>query len=459
MIKNTVLRKLCCAVLGVIHTASFSIDISQIDERSSVGWIQEAHWGAEIVRRYDQTGKVLHVPMLESYVQGLGDRLARSSNWQQTHMPLKIFLVDDPSINAFALPGGWIGIHTGLISAAEDESELAGVLAHELAHVVQRHHERGQISAQKNQWIVLASVLAAGALAATGLGLPALASMNAGLAGAVQKNLNYSRSLEQEADSVGLDMLKQAGFDPYGMPRFFNRLYQSQKFRERKELSFLYTHPLSQDRISDTMNRLHGAPQDDPKPSPEFLMWREITRQLTKQEPFGEDTFAKAVAQAQRGLSVDFSLWKDSTAGKYMMLSTQNMTAWPATDSSSVMAQTRFDRLFALNHIAEAKKLLDAYQKNSQVNDAGWFDRQARLLALESSTIPMHFAMGEAARLRGDVRYATEQYCVIMSQPKEKYSEYWAQRAKARVIPWRGMDMGDDLDGARLRACIKQYVF
>jgi predicted Zn-dependent protease len=331
-------------------------------------------------------------------------------------------------------------------------------LAHEMAHVYQNHHERITQTVGRNQWMVLASMVAAGLLAYAGQVDPAMASAQVGLAAVIQKNLNYSRELEQEADRLGLELLKNSGFDPSAMPRFFSRLYHQQRFMDNKEKAFLQTHPLNQERINDTLQRLGQSHYDHPQPSPEFLAWREITRQLTQQRPFGKDSFAQSLQRARRGQAVDFSAWMNLSSGLWAMLMTQQPTEWPTQDASSAVAQTRFDRLLALGSQQQAETILHT-SLTRWPQDPNWLDRHARWLSNSASSSQIHFVTAEAARLRGDIRYATDQYCAGIHQPKEQpQHDYWAQRARARLLPWRYMDMGNDETASRLKNCLK-HVF
>ena len=448
------LRGLCCLSLMWVqifssgHFSAWGREVDFWDHKNAM-------WGAEIVRKYDQTGKVLHVPMLEAYIQALGQNIVSALPQDGTHAPVRFFLVDDPSINAFALPGGWIGVHTGLVVAAEDESELAAVLAHELVHVYQGHHDRGTRESRKNRWMVLASVVAAGLLAYVGQGESALAGAQAGLAASIQKGLNFSRELEQEADRMGLDLLKSAGFDPQAMPRFFTRLYQNQRFQDNKELSFLRTHPLSQERIDDSLSRLDTVGYGEPKPSQDFLLWKEVVRRITKQGPYAHGPFASDLWLALHGGSVDLTAWEGFDAGRWLVIFTQSPERWPVPLSSSE-SQTHYDRLLALGLKDEAEQVLRMSSKRWP-NEAAWYDRQARHAADRGIPTSMHFFAGEAARLRGDVRYAADQYCAAIYQSRENDERmYWQQRAKARLRPWRFVDFGQDQVADKLRGCVKK---
>lgn len=190
---------------------------------------------------------------VEEYLNRLGRQLAaHSPNPQQA---LEFFGIRDNTLNAFALPGGYIGVHTGLILAAESESELASVLGHEIAHVTQRHI--AQLVGKQSQagMVMLASILVA-ILAARSNSQMSEAALAAGQAGAIQSQLGYSRDLEHEADRVGLQTLEGAGFDVRGMPSFFERLQRAGRLYENNAPAYLRTHPLTTARIADMENRV-----------------------------------------------------------------------------------------------------------------------------------------------------------------------------------------------------------
>ena len=163
-------------------------------------------------------------PDIENYLNQLGGRLVAASD--DPGMGFQFFAIDDPSINAFAMPGGFIGVHTGLILSAQTESELAGVLAHEISHVTQRHIARQVFQSKK---LSMASMLAMGLalLAARSNPQAAGAAITATQAGAISAQLAFSRDFERESDRLGFDTLQKAGYDVRGMSGFFERLQQS----------------------------------------------------------------------------------------------------------------------------------------------------------------------------------------------------------------------------------------
>ena len=182
----------------------------------------------------------------------------------------EVFAVKDSSINAFALPGGFIGFHTGLLVSAETDSEVASVMGHETGHVLQRHLAR-QIDRQStNTMIALAGVLL-GALAAASNPGAAAGLMQAGQAVAVNNQLSYSRDAEREADRIGFQILAASGYDVAGAPGFFQRLQKATGSSDKGVPAYVRTHPLTTDRIADMLDRARMAPQKNVPTSVEFF--------------------------------------------------------------------------------------------------------------------------------------------------------------------------------------------
>lgn len=216
-------------------------------------------------------------PDIENYLDQLGGRLVAVSN--DPGMGFQFFAINDPSINAFAMPGGFIGVHTGLILAAQTESELAGVLAHEISHVTQRHIARQVFQSKK---LSMASMLAMGLalLAARSNPQAAGAAMTTSQAAAISAQLAFSRDFERESDRLGFDILRQAGYDVRGMSAFFERLQQNSRLYENNATAYLRTHPLTGERLSDMQNREQPVAYRQVADSQEFQLVRARVRAM-----------------------------------------------------------------------------------------------------------------------------------------------------------------------------------
>ncbi len=184
--------------------------------------------------------------LINEYVQHIGNKLTPYMTVPYD-MRLKFFAINDASINAFAFFGGNVAVHSGLIQVSESESELAGVMAHELAHISQQHVLRQMASSKRLMPVTLAE-----SIAAIALGVPEL--VLAAYAGHAQHMLNFSRQYEQEADRIGVQILAKANFDPQGLPNILERMGVSLRYHNRPP-EYLLTHPLSESRIADTRSR------------------------------------------------------------------------------------------------------------------------------------------------------------------------------------------------------------
>ncbi|RBP52677.1 M48 family metalloprotease [Arenicella xantha] len=207
-------------------------------------------------------------PELVDYINRLGNRLLSVSD---ANHPYRFYLVDNRVINAFAVPGGHVVIHSGILTKSESESELASVIGHEISHVTQNHISRKLESSQYDGWLVLASVLAA---AASGSGEVAQAAIGVSQASIIQRQLSYSRSYEAEADSLGIRLLSRAGFNPAAMPVFFKRLLDESRVSESHAPEFLRSHPLTINRIAESAERVRAYPPGPPQDESEFLLMR-----------------------------------------------------------------------------------------------------------------------------------------------------------------------------------------
>lgn len=214
---------------------------------------------------------------VEAYLNQLGGQLAAVSN--DPGFGFYFFAINDPNINAFAMPGGYIGVHTGLIVSAQTESELAGVLAHEISHVTQRHIAR-QVFQSKQ--IGMASMVAMGLalLAARSSGQVAGAAIASTQAGAISAQLAFSRDFEREADRQGFDILSKAGYDVRGMGVFFERLQKSVRLYENNATAYLRTHPLTGERLTDMQNREQIVPYRQVADGVDFQLVRAKVRAM-----------------------------------------------------------------------------------------------------------------------------------------------------------------------------------
>ena len=253
-----------CLAMLVFASAASADDIKLPDMGSPADAVlsksEEQRLGRQIMASIRAQGGVVEDPILNEYINEIGDRIAAASN-DGTHR-FEFFVVEDPRINAFALPGGYIGVHTGLIQATRNEDELAGVLAHEVAHVTQRHIARAIHANQRQGIINTALMLGALVLGATAGADAAQAGIAVAQGTAIQSQINFTRNHEYEADRVGIGALADAGFDPHGMSSFFEVMSrQSPADPNMRAPEFLRTHPVTTSRIAEARSRAKDYPR------------------------------------------------------------------------------------------------------------------------------------------------------------------------------------------------------
>lgn len=256
-LKKKVFIAFTCFLLPIIgNTQSIDSNKNQLPEIGVVASDtltidKEVLVGKAIMRQLRGQAPLIHDPVINEYIQDLGNKLVIQAD--NAKFPFSFFMINNSTINAFAFFGGHVGIHSGLITQADSESELASVFAHEVAHVTQRHLARASQAQKRSAPLQIASLIG-GILLAMADPEAGIAAISAGNAGASQSRINYTRNMEQEADNIGITMLARAGFDPAGAPAFFSKLAQQSR-GQSSQLEFLRTHPVPENRISETRAR------------------------------------------------------------------------------------------------------------------------------------------------------------------------------------------------------------
>ncbi len=243
---------------------------------------EERRMGEAFMRSVRRSVHIITDPEIDDYIQTLGYRLA--SYGASKEREFSFFIVDSPVINAFAGPGGHIGIYSGLILITESESELASVVAHEIAHVTQRHIARAIEAASRTNLPMTAALLAALILSTQDaqMGTAALAATTAG---SIQRQINFTRANEKEADRIGIQILADADFDPRRMPLFFDRMRRASLGPENPQFEFLRTHPVTTSRIADTRNRAEQFPRGTYEESLNYALIKARLRVLAEKNP------------------------------------------------------------------------------------------------------------------------------------------------------------------------------
>ncbi|MDO7084640.1 M48 family metalloprotease [Pseudocolwellia sp. AS88] len=222
--------------------------------------------GNAMMRQLRASQPILHDPVLSEYINSLGNLLVKNAN--DVNYAFEFFIINSKELNAFAFFGGHIGIHSGLITTAANESELASVIAHEISHVTQRHLARRLEEQTRTQSLSMAGIASGILLALVNPGL-GMAALSTSLALTQQAGINYTRGNEKEADRVGIALLANSGFDPQGAPNFFGKMAEQYRYVS-KVPAMLLTHPLPDSRVSDARIRAQNYPSVNLKPSLAF---------------------------------------------------------------------------------------------------------------------------------------------------------------------------------------------
>ncbi|MFL2547473.1 MAG: M48 family metalloprotease [Candidatus Rariloculaceae bacterium] len=353
---------------------------------------QEAQLGRAVVAQMRNAGGIMEDTLLTEYIQTIGARLAGHANDGQ--QSFNFFFVDDGTINAFALPGGYIGVNTGLLLASDSESELAGVLAHEVAHVTQRHIARSIYDSQRSSVLNMAAMIAAVLLGvATDAGGDATAGLiTAAQAATIQRQINFTRSNEHEADRVGMETLSTAGFDPTGMSSFFEKLSRRYGTTSQAVPAILQTHPVTTERIADARDRARQLPSAQVEDSPSYSLAK--ARILALQAPTSESALTIFEERMSRGDPEDADFY-----GLALSL-------------SRLGRNDEAERIF--RSLVQASPGIIAFRigrgetliRNGQIDAA--LDSYAEAVALFPRNIPLTISYAEALILAGEPAAAHE---------------------------------------------------
>lgn len=404
---------------------------------------------------------------ITGYLNRLGKRLA--SNSDEARQEFEFFVLRDKTLNAFAMPGGFIGVHTGLLLAAQSESELAAVLSHEISHVTQRHLARGiskQNQLQASSWIALAvAILASRTNASAAQGV-----LIAGQAAAAQQQLAYSRDFEREADRVGLQLLERSNYDIRGMASFFERLQRSSRLYDNNAPGYLMTHPLTTERIADMENRIQMRPYKQVADSLDFTLVRAKLRAqegtpqeavtdfetLLKERKFTSEVAARyglayaqfraqnyAAAEAQvaevrrlradspfvEGLAAELRMKQNDPAGAVKLL----RAAASRYPQERGIAYGLVEALLATGQNQEALKVtkedLQAYSTDFRMHAL-----QAKTYAALGKRLQQHRAQGESYILQGLLNPAIEQFEMAQKSPDGDFYEQSQVDARLRQL-------------------------
>lgn len=294
MKKLTILLMLCFSPCSVGDGLPDLGDISQ----TVLTPLQERQIGQQSMLQIRVSKQFLGDAEINDYLNQLGNRLVENS--AEPGQDFEFFAINDYNINAFAMPGGFIGVNVGLLLTVQSESELAAVLSHEIAHVTQ-HHLARIIAGQQGDGLASMAALALAILAARNSPQAAEAAIASMQARTIQKQLDFTRTHEQEADRIGLDILQKSDFSIHAMPEFLNRLQRATQLLEGHAPSYLRTHPITGDRIADIENRVYKQPYRLIPDSLDFQLVRTKLIAAQKTAPDAIIYFSEALGAQKHG--------------------------------------------------------------------------------------------------------------------------------------------------------------
>ncbi len=314
--------------------------------RGELSPLLEHKIGVEIMQRIQVDPDYIEDGIITEYLNGIGHKLVNATPEVrgETGYDFFFFALRDSTLNAFALPGGFIGVHTGLLLAAQSESELASVLSHEIGHVSQRHIARMIGNQKQDMLIPIASFVLAAIAGAAKNSNAAGALVMGGQGLAVQKQLNFNRDAEREADRIGFQILKEGGFDTNGMVLFFERLQKANRNYGEGISVYLRTHPLTTERIADIEARVRSESYRQHADSLDFYYAR-VRAQLL------QDSSVKGIETAQEHFNEMIKM-----GGRYMVSS--------GYYGKALLALKQNDIAKAQHFLQESKKMIG--EKNAK---------------------------------------------------------------------------------------------
>ncbi len=463
--------------------AQFKSDLPSLGdtERGDLSPRAERKLGEDIMQKVRLDPDYLDDAPLSEYLNRIGNgMLAKYPEARgETGNDFEFFAVRDPTLNAFALPGGYIGLHSALILTTQTESELASVIAHEIGHVAQRHIAR-MMGAQKQDMLIPLAAVAAAALAARSSPDAAQALVMSGMGIAAQRQLNFSREVEREADRIGFRILGSSGYDPAGMTVFFGRMQTASRGYSDTTPSYLRTHPMTTERIADIQARIRELRYRQRMDSLDYHLIKARVRVLQDSTTHGlieaERAFNEQLAlkirlqtvSAHYGLAL-VALKRGDHARAHALLQQARREAGDplAASKNPIFASTSIEFLMAAGQGGEAVKEAsraretfsmsrgiarqygDALLATGQVEAAVSFLRDqvqhyrqepqlhhqlAKAYSMQGKRALMHLALAEAYGLAGSLSSAMEQLAMARRAADASFYEHSVIDAREREL-------------------------
>lgn len=475
-----------CAFNASVSTAQNLPSLGDT-ERADLSPLMERKLGEQIMREIRRDRDFLDDAPLTEYLNSFGNGLVaiRPEARGEAGYDYFFFAVRDPMLNAFALPGGFIGVHSALLLAAQSESELASVLAHEIGHVAQRHIAR-MIGQQRQDSLIPLAAAVLAALAARGSPDASAALMMGGQGIALQRQLNFSRDAEREADRIGLQILKDGGFETSGMINFFGRMQNATRAYNDSAPAYLRSHPLTTERIADIQARTRDQRYTQRVDGLDFQLARARVRVLQDMSAQGfreaEAAFEQQLQQKSRPqlaaakYGQAFIAFKRGQAEKARTLLQESQAASQgptAPVQSHFYASLSIDLLLAANQPAEALKeaaaarskyplsrgiagqygdaLIAAGRLDEAVNylrdqaqlyrqEPKLYDQLAKAYAAQGKQALQHLALAESYVLNGSLPAAIEQLGIARRSPDASFYDQAVIDAREREFKARWME-------------------
>lgn len=498
-----ILFALSCALPAVTSPAVSAQNLPTLgdSEREELTPLMERKLGQEIMLEIRRDPDYLDDAPLLEYLNMLGNSLveAKPEVRGEANYEFSFFAVRDPTLNAFALPGGFIAVHSALVLAAQSESELAAVLGHEIGHIAQRHIARMLAQQRKDVAIPLAA-MAMAVLAARSSPDAAGALMMGGEGLAIQRQLSFSRDAEREADRVGLQILSAAGYDTSGMISFFGRMQKATRVYSEVP-AFLQNHPMTTERIADIQARIRSLPYKQHVDSLDFQLIRarlrvlqdDSTQGLRDAAGFFDDQLAQntrsQLVPSKYGLA--FVAFKEGTFNKAQTLLEESRVAARAVPLPANAGQPTYESIFdsmeidiklAAGHADEAAKLAalarekfpvsrgiarqyaDCLMAEDRNHDAVIYlrdqaqlyrqepqiqDRLANAYAAEGKHALQHMALAESYALTGSLLAAIEQLSLARKAPDVSFYDEAVIDAREREFKTQWNDEQKELKDAK----------
>jgi predicted Zn-dependent protease len=352
--------------LPEIGTAGFSV--LSVDKERQIG--------DAMMRHIRASQPLLNDPVLIEYINDLGNRLVK--NAEDVNYSFEFFIVSNKEINAFAFFGGHVGIHSGLITLADTESELASVIGHEISHVTQRHLARRLEAQSKNQPLTTAGMISGLLLALVNPSV-GMAALTTAMAASKQSSINFTRGNEKEADRVGITLLANSGFDPQGAPDFFGKMAAKYRYKS-KPPAMLLTHPVPESRIAEARIRAHGLAVRPLAPSLHFALAKARIQARYESTPeqnifkfrddFKKQTYTYKAA-VNYGLALSYFENKDYLEAKVIL--------------EALIAEDN-------NNLFYADALTDVYIKTKELNKALVMLSELNLLMPNNQVVTLNYA-------------------------------------------------------------------